>query len=67
MTKARKHSKKGIKTTPKTARQYQKAVNQTLWRKYHATRETLGLQVADIRKGFTDEVSVLEFCASLVA
>ena len=64
--KTRKYSRKNIRTTPKTARQYGKAVNQTLWRKWHATRETLGLSVAQVRAGFASETPVLVHCETLV-
>ena len=66
MTKARKYSRKNIRTTPKTPKQYQKACNQTLWRKWHATRETLGLTVAQVRAGFASETPVLTHCEALV-
>ena len=60
-TKARKHSKKGIKTTPKTFRQFKSAVNKLAWRKYHQTRDSLGLSINDLKVAYATEITPLAF------
>lgn len=47
--KSRKYSRKGISSKPKTFRQFKSAVNKIAWRKYHVTREQLGLSIADLK------------------
>lgn len=56
---SRKYSRKGIKTNPKTFRQYKSAVNKVLWRKYRQTRETVGLGIDDLKFAFANDVAVL--------
>ena len=65
-TKSRKYSRKGIKTTPKTFRQFKSAVNKIAWRKYHATRETLGLSIAELQVAYKAGTDALAFVEAKV-
>lgn len=59
--KARKYSPKGIKTSPKTFRQFKSSVNKLAWRKYHATRETLGISIADVKAAYAEGITALAY------
>ena len=55
--KSRKYSSKGIKSCPKTAREYKSAVNKLLWRKFRQTRATLGIELSEIAQAYASGVS----------
>lgn len=62
---SRKYSSKGIKTQPKTFRQFKSSVNKLAWRKFHATRETLGLEIADLKVAYASGITPLAYVVSV--
>jgi hypothetical protein len=55
---ARKYSTKGIASKPKTFRQYKSAFNKIAWRKYHLTREDLGVSIDALKVAYAAETPV---------
>lgn len=64
---ARKYSSKGIASAPKNFRTYKSSVNKLLWRKYHATRATLGIEIADVKLAYNAGISAHDFVRNVVA
>ena len=57
--KSRKYSSKGIKTTPKTLRQFKQAVNKLAWRKYQVVRSDVGIDADVLASAFENGISAL--------
>lgn len=65
--KSRKYSAKGIKTQPKTLRQFKSSVNKLLWRKYHLVRADVALDETELASAFQNGVSALTCVEAAVA
>jgi hypothetical protein len=63
----RKYSRKGIKSQPKTARQFKQAVNKLLWRKYHAVRADVGIDATVLASAWNNGVDALTVVDTAVA
>ena len=63
---SRKYSRKGIKSAPKTLRQFRSSVNKLLWRKYHLVRADVGCDDNTLASAFNNGVDALAVVETLV-
>ena len=64
---SRKYSRKGIKSAPKTLRQFKQAVNKTLWRKYHQVRRDVGIDADALASAFENGIAALTVVDNAIA
>jgi hypothetical protein len=67
MAKARKYSSKGIKSKPKTLRQFRSTVNKLLWRKYQLVRAEVGIDADVLASAYENGVAALTVVEDAVA
>jgi hypothetical protein len=67
MTKARKYSRKGIPSSPKTLRKFTSAVNKLLWRKYQLVRADVGIDTDVLASAFQNGIAAQTVVEDAVA